>query len=105
MKTLKKDLLVLSVTLIFLVMGGVLGVATSSDAQTKAAPIKLKAAFFTPPSGFWFASIEHFLKDVEARTKGRLVFERYWAQSLVGAKEIPDALAGGIADLGTIIPG
>jgi TRAP-type C4-dicarboxylate transport system substrate-binding protein len=81
----------------------VIGIFSYGHAQMQT--IRLKAAFWVPPHGYFAASQDWFLKEIESRSKGRIVFERYWGQSLVGAREIPDALAGGVADVGSILPG
>lgn len=84
----------------------ILGMGWDSLAQqAPSQTIRLKAAFWVPPHGYFAASQDWFLKEIESRSKGKIVFERYWGQSLVGARDIPDALAGGVADVGSILPG
>ncbi len=94
-----------TMVVILLVFSLGLGTWADSQAQAPAQPIRLKAAFWVPPHGYFAASQDWFLKEIESRSKGKIVFERYWGQSLVGARDIPDAMAGGVADVGSILPG
>ncbi len=72
----------------------------SALAQT---PIKLKVAYWGPKTTHYFNGVDLVLEELERRSNGRLVFERYYSGSLVGAREIPDALENGIADIGTVL--
>jgi TRAP-type C4-dicarboxylate transport system substrate-binding protein len=69
------------------------------------------AAEYTLKAGFWFGDtpsigkgVNWFMTEVEKRTNGRVKFERFWSNSLVKAKEGPDALKSGIADVVNILP-
>lgn len=66
-------------------------------------PMKLKVAYWGPKTTHYFAGVDLALEELERRTGGRLQFERYYSGSLVGAREIPDALENGIADIGTVL--
>jgi len=101
MKNLKGRLSGL-VTILLLVGISLVGFETVCSAQ---APIRLKAAFWVYPQSAFAVGQDWYMKEVEFLTKGKVIFERYWSQSLVTARDIPDALAGGIADVGTILPG
>ena len=76
------------------------GLCASAFAQS---PIKLKVAYWGPNTTHYFAGVDLVLGELERRTNGRLSFERYYSGSLVGAREIPDALENGIADIGTVL--
>ena len=77
-----------------------IAICASAFAQT---PIKLKVAYWGPKATHYFAGVDLVLEELERRTNGRLSFERYYSGSLVGAREIPDALENGIADIGTVL--
>ncbi len=66
-------------------------------------PIKLKVAYWGPNTTHFFAGVDLALDELARRTNGRLQFERYYSGSLVGAREIPDGLENGIADIGSVL--
>jgi TRAP-type C4-dicarboxylate transport system substrate-binding protein len=101
MKDLKRMLLGL-ILISFILATSLVGLKRAYSAEE---PIRLKVAFWVFPKSVYAIGQDWYLKEVEARSKGKVVFERYWAGSLVQAKDIPDALAGGVADLGSILPG
>ena len=73
-------------------------------AAPPAKPLILKAATWTPGhiphgrAGMWL------VQDVEKRSQGRIKVEYYWANSLVPAKQLVDALQKGVCDIAFINP-
>ena len=74
------------------------------DAAPPAKPIVMKVASWMPAhvphgrAGGWM------IQDVERRSQGKIKFEYYWADSLVPAKQLIDALQKGVADIAFINP-
>lgn len=89
------------IVLSFLIASSLVGFEKALSAGV---PIKLKVQFIGNPESTFSLGQNWVLKEIEVRSKGRVIFERYWTQSLAKAKDIPDALAGGIIDVGIIIP-
>lgn len=64
----------------------------------------LKFAAIDKQESLTGVAIEWYLKRVEELTKGRVKFERYWADSLVPQREILYGLETGLIDLGYLTP-
>lgn len=48
-------------------------------------------------------SIQPFMENVEAQTEGRISFEYFPSNQLIDARDAPDALASGTADIGNVL--
>jgi TRAP-type C4-dicarboxylate transport system substrate-binding protein len=68
-------------------------------AQAQVAPIKLVYATYTPATTAQGRSSTWFMKEVTARTGGRVVFETYFSGSLLGAADLYPGLARGAVDI------
>jgi TRAP-type C4-dicarboxylate transport system substrate-binding protein len=59
----------------------------------------LKWASYQPPTSPFTTSQRWFMDEVERISKGKVKFKAYWAQSLVGSKEMMEAVRDGVADI------
>lgn len=64
--------------------------------------IKLKFSTWTVPRGGFAKTCTTYLDKIEKRTNGKVKFERYWAGTLVPAKEEVRGIGKGIADLSAV---
>ena len=71
-----------------------------NDTAKKDAVIRLEYANFPPPSTFPCVQMERFVKELEARTEGRVKIRTHAGGSLLGAKDIFDGVIQGTADIG-----
>lgn len=61
------------------------------------------SSIFGPESGLQ-QQLDWYMDEVEARTDGRVVFERFYAASLLGASETLPGIAEGRAEAGYLVP-
>lgn len=73
--------------------------AKSSDDQ---APLTLKYASGSPPTGIASEMAKWFGDELEKRTSGKVKTEYFWSGSLVGTPDLARAIGRGIADWGQI---
>ena len=66
----------------------------------EAAPIRLTYSDFFPPTHIQSKLAEAWCKEVEKRTKGRVVVEHYPGQTLTKARQCYDGVVTGLSDLG-----
>ena len=66
--------------------------------------IELKAGFFTPPEGPYGKLIHWNCKEFEDRSKGAIKIKYFWSESLVSARQSPDAIKSGLVDSTTLAP-
>ncbi len=79
----------------------VLGLSLS----VSAGPLVLKWAAYQPPTSPFTVPQRWFMDEVERISNGKVKFKAYWAQSLVGAKEMMEAVRDGVADITVPSPG
>lgn len=75
----------------------------AAEAPTKEKPIVLKFAEFAPKM-VRTEGVLWWIQEVEKRTGGRVKIEYYPAESLVKARDMPEAVRSGIADIVTFVP-
>ena len=78
---------------------GLMTLATGGAAYAQSRT--LTYATYLPQSFSWVQVDDWFMDEVEARTDGRLTFERNYGGSLLGPVEVFPGVASGAADLGT----
>jgi TRAP-type C4-dicarboxylate transport system substrate-binding protein len=79
----------------------VLGIVSLPTAAT-AGPIKLKYANFPPAPTFPCIQMERWKKEVEQRTRGKVVIDTFPGGTLLGAKNMMDGVIAGTADIGNL---
>lgn len=70
--------------------------------QNQQEVIKMKAAIQSPKEADLTKAFDALLDDIEEKSGGRIVFERYYAESLVKATEHLKAIQTGIADVSLV---
>lgn len=88
------------VGIICLVLMVVCFTAGGVQAQAKGEVIKLKLANYFPPTGGQSLIFEEFIKDVEARTNGRISIQYLAGGSLLSGPGMYKGIESGIADIG-----
>jgi len=89
----------------FLILGFFLfGLIASafSPAPVLAGPIKLTYANFPPAPTFPCVQMERWKKEVEIRTKGKVVVNTFPGSTLLNAKNMMDGVIAGQADIGNL---
>lgn len=64
--------------------------------------MKLRSAQLLVSTGFASEAHQWWADEIGRRTDGRVTVETFWSGSLVAARDIPAAVAGGAADIGHI---
>lgn len=64
------------------------------------APMKLSLAYYGPPSGHDAEVTKWWAEEVKKRTNGAVEIKIYWGGALATAREIPEAVRIGTADIG-----
>lgn len=62
----------------------------------------IKFGSHVPGAAGYGVAQDWYLTEVEKRTEGRVKFERYWADSLIPAREMIEGIASGAADSGLV---
>ena len=75
---------------------------TLLPASAIAGPIKLSYANFPPAPTFPCVQMERWKKEVEARTKGKVMINTFPGGTLLGAKNMMDGVIAGQADIGCL---
>lgn len=78
---------------------GIVAIMSSGAAQAETRT--LTYATYLPQSFTWVQVDDWFMDEVEARTEGRIKFERNYGGSLLGPVEVFPGVSSGAADLGT----
>jgi TRAP-type C4-dicarboxylate transport system substrate-binding protein len=84
-------------TLLILLLAGFLITTLSPPVMAKT--LVLKWASYQPPNNPFTTPQRWFMNEVERISNGKVKFKAYWAQSLVGAKEMMEAVRDGVADV------
>ncbi len=77
---------------------------TGSDSDTQTETFTLKASIQSPPKAALSLGFDAYLDDIEAKSNGRITFERYYGESLAKAADQLNALSSGIADIALFVP-
>jgi TRAP-type C4-dicarboxylate transport system substrate-binding protein len=78
-----------------------LGVTLSAPSAVRAeAALKLTYANFPPAATFPCVQMEHWAKEVEKRTGGKVKVQTFPGGTLLAAKNILDGVISGLADIG-----
>lgn len=64
--------------------------------------MNLRSAQLLPPTGFASEAKQWWADEIEQRTDGQVTVEIFWGGSLVAARDIPAAVAGGAAHMGHV---
>jgi len=88
---------ILHLCLAVLAAGILFGPAAAGAAE---APIKLTYANFPPAPTFPCVQMEHWAKEVEKRTAGKVKVQTFPGGTLLPAKNILDGVVSGLADIG-----
>jgi TRAP-type C4-dicarboxylate transport system substrate-binding protein len=80
-----------------LFLGAILSVPSVARAE---AAIKLTYANFPPAATFPCVQMEHWAKEVEKRTGGKVRVQTFPGGTLLAAKNILDGVISGLADIG-----
>jgi TRAP-type C4-dicarboxylate transport system substrate-binding protein len=90
---------VVALSALFLLLFLLLPLAAPRTAAA-AEPIKLTYANFPPAPTFPCVQMEHWAKEVEKRTGGRVKVQTFPGGTLLSAKNIFDGVISGMADIG-----
>ena len=75
------------------------------DAEKPEQTFSLSLATFWPATDFMVADAhKRWIEEVEQRTDGRVSINLHAGEALLGAREIYNGVAGGVADIGTTCP-
>ncbi|MEW9053086.1 MAG: TRAP transporter substrate-binding protein DctP [Neobacillus sp.] len=66
-------------------------------------PVVLKASTHSPPGALTDA-FDKFLDEIENRTEGLIMFERFYGGTLAGPQDVVDAISSGVVDVAVINP-
>lgn len=83
-------------TLMILLLVGFLVTSLSSTVMAKT--LVLKWASYQPPTSPFTTPQRWFMDEIERISGGEVKIKPYWAQSLVGSKEMMEAVRDGVAD-------
>ncbi len=78
------------------------GVPTSTPKPTAPAEFTLRVADWSSPADATRSGEIWFMDEMEKQSKGRVVFERYWVESLVKQVDQMSALKDGLISMGVI---
>lgn len=81
-----------------------LGLAAGAPSVSIAAEVELTYAFFAPAGTFPAKQMAHWVAEVEKRTKGKVKVKMFPSGTLLGAREMYDGVAKGVADIGLGAP-
>lgn len=99
---------VLAVLTVFLALSGCRPAEAPDEEDRAAEPgqvFRLQMATFWPSTDFQVVKgHEQWIKEVEERTGGRVRISLHAGEALLGAREIYDGVATGVADIGTTCP-
>ncbi|NWO06800.1 MAG: TRAP transporter substrate-binding protein DctP, partial [Alteromonadaceae bacterium] len=70
---------------------------------TSASATQLRFAEGSPNRGARAEAVIHFMEDVTKRSDGDLTFDIHWSGALLNYKSMVNGVAGGTADLGTML--
>ena len=86
--------------LVFLVLIGIVVAVVTSDALAQQKVIKLTYSDHSPPTAFsTLNATEHYLKEIERVSDGRIKIERYYVESLAKGTDAWMAVKTGVADM------
>jgi len=81
-----------------------LGLALAAAAPAHAADITLNYAFFAPAGTFPGKQMAHWAEELKKRTNGKVEVRTYPGGTLLGARDMYDGVAKGVADIGLGAP-
>ncbi len=81
-------------------LGLFLALPSATGTARAAEPITLRYANFPPAATFPCVQMEHWAKEVEKRTRGKVKVQTFPGGTLLGAKNIFDGVISGMADIG-----
>lgn len=79
-------------------------VAMSTPLAARAAEVNLTYAFFAPAGTFPGKQMAHWAEELSKRTNGKVAVKTFPAGTLLGAREMYDGVAKGVADIGLGAP-
>lgn len=78
---------------------------TVAPAMAQDEKITLTYATYLPQTFTWVQVDDWYMDEVEARTNGKVTFEKFYGATLLKALDVMPGLSAGAADLGTGAPG
>ena len=79
--------------LLFFYKGPAIGTAAAAD-------MELSLATYSPVAGAHYEGLKYLSEEVEKRSNGKVKIRVFWGETLAKAREIPDAVRMGTADMG-----
>jgi TRAP-type C4-dicarboxylate transport system substrate-binding protein len=76
----------------------------AGEANSQEQTFVLKASIQSPPKAALSRGFDAYLDEIEAKSNGRITFERYYGESLAKAADQLNALTNGMADIALFVP-